>query len=290
MLLRTRRGLIEFGRARHQTHDSIESVLERIVSSPGGSRYLRGALSDVSKAPIPDDISSDELVQRVAAKLTDGTLSFVFLRPYEAPTPGFVAEGDATAVLTDQKNKADDSKPAPEVPPEYPVLARVESDQVIASTSKLVAKLTALLFGSFGRERRPSTIARTLVTTAGEQAMRIRAARTTTDISLEVGKWVGDGAKRPKPEVPVEYKNAAKETGAQTKVAIDKLSASLGPHDSSKSGRPAAAIPDTLVQVAGGTADRTKSAITSLGSSMGAMLHSTPFVRPPRTAQPSENE
>ena len=72
------------------------------------------------------------------------------------------------------------------------------------------------------------------------------------------------------------------------KVAIDKLSASLGPHDPSKAGRPAASIPSTYVQVASGTADRTKSAIVTLGSSFAAMFPVERFVRPRIAAAPSD--
>ncbi|HRI70890.1 MAG TPA: hypothetical protein PK156_41940 [Polyangium sp.] len=289
MLLRTRRGLIEFGRAPHQTRQTIDLIVERIATSAGGLKYLRGALVDVSPEPIPEEISDDELLQQVAARLFDGSLSFVFLRPYDAPTPGFTVEGEGALVATDQKNKAGELKPAPEIPPEYPVLARQESDQVIDSTSKIVAALAKQLFLSFGRARRPSTIARTYVTTAKEQAQRILQARQTTDVSLEVAKWAGGGLARPKPEVPVEYKSAAKSTGQTAKVAIDKLAASLGPHEPSKSGRPAPEVPETLVQVASGTADRTNSAIASLGSSFVAMLHSTPFVRVRATPSPTDD-
>jgi hypothetical protein len=160
------------------------------------------------------------------------------------------------------------------------VLARVESDQVVESTASLVAKLAALMFSTFGRERRPSTIARSYVTAAQEQGLRILSARQTTDVALEVGKWPGGGLDRPKSEVPVEYRSAAKSTGQMAKAAINKLAASLGPHDSSKAGRPASSVPDAYVQVASGTANSTKSAIVSLGSSFAGMFRNEPFVRP----------
>jgi hypothetical protein len=288
MLLRTRRGLIEFGRPRLEPRDAIGRVLTQIAATPSGVRYLRGALVGTSLSPIPEEISLDELLQQIAARIIDGTLSFVFLRPYDAPTPGFTVEGEGAIVVADQKNKAGDLKPAPEVPPEYPVLARVESDQVIESTAKLVADLAALLFNTFARERRPSTIARTLVTTAQEQSQRILSARQTTDVTLEIGKWPGGGLDRPKPEVPTEFKSAAKSTGEMAKIAIDKLAASLGPHDPSKTGRPAPSVPETFVQVASGTADRTKSAIVSLGSSFAPLFRSGPFVRSRSAPAPSD--
>lgn len=279
---------MEFGRARLQPRDAIARLLEEIATTPSGLRYLRNTLVDSSLVPLSEELSDDEVLRQLAARIIEGSLSFVFLRPYDAPTPGFTVEGDAAIVATDQKNKAGDLKPAPEIPPEYPVLARAESDQVIDSTSKLVAKITALLFSTFGRERRQSTIGRTLVTTAAEQSQRILSARQTTDVSLEIGKWPGGGLDRPKPTVPVEYKAAAKSTGEMTKVAIDKLAASLGPHDASKSGRPAPSVPETYVQVASGTASSTKSAIVSLGASFAAMFRPEPFVRPRNTLQATD--
>ncbi len=289
MLLRTRRGLIEFGRARLQPRDAIARTVNQIVSTPGGARYLRGALVDASPTPLPQNLSAADLVQQVIARVIDGTLAFVFTRPYDAPAPGFVVEGDGAIVVAEKKNEAGDLKPAPEVPPEYPVLARVESDQVVDSTSKLTGKLAALMFSTFARGHRPSTIARQYVTAAQEQGQRIQSARQTTDVALEIGKWPGGGLDRPKPEVPVEYKSAAKSTGQMTKVAINKLASSLGPHDASKSGRPASSVPETFVQVARGTADSTKSVVVSLGSSFATMFRSEPFVRPRNTAVPSDD-
>lgn len=264
-------------------------IIDQIADSPGGLKYLRNALVDASPMPVPEDISPDDLIEQIEARVVEGALTFVFLRPYDAPTPGFTVQGEATLVSEDKKNKGEEIKPAPEIPPEYPVMARKESDQVISSTAKLNADLTKLLFGMFGRERRQTTIGRVLVNTAAEQSDRIHAARLKTDITLEVGKWAGGGLDRPKPEVPVEYKNAAKSTGEMAKFATDKLAASLGPHDPTKSGKPAPAVPETFVQVASGTAQGTKSAAVALGSSFNSMLHRTPFVRPPRAAVPNED-
>lgn len=227
MLLRTRRGLIEFGRARLQPREAVARIVDKIAKSPGGLKYLRGALVETSPTPVPENISRADLIKQVHARLIEGALTFVFLRPYEAPTPGFTVEGEGTIVVADQKNEAGDLKPAPEVPPEYPVLARVESDQVIESTAKLVSDLAALLFNSFARERRQSTIGRTLVTTAQEQSQRIQAARRTTDVSLEVGKWPGGGLGRPAPTVPETYVEVASGTANSTKSAIASLGSSF---------------------------------------------------------------
>ena len=152
------------------------------------------------------------------------------------------------------------------------MLARVESDEVIDSTSKLVAAIGALLFGKFGREKRPSTLARTYVLLAGEEGTRIQGARRTVDIALDTSRWPGGGLGRPKPSVPVEFKSAAKTTGESARFAVEKLSTSLGPASNTKKGRPAPAIPETYVRVASGTAETTKGAVSALGTSFGAAL------------------
>jgi len=282
MLLRTRRGLIEFGRTKLAPQETITPLVLKIAATPGGLQYLRSALADTAPALIVQDLAPSALIREVTARIVDGTLAFVFPRHFETQAPAFVVQGEAATVIKDQKNKAGDLKPAPEIPPEYPVLARAESDKIIESTARLVAAISKQMFLSFARARRPSTIARSYVIAAKEQGQRILSARQTTDVSLEIGKWPGGGLDRPKPQVPVEYKSAAQSTGVMTKVAIDKLAASLGPQDSSKKGRPAPAVPETYVHVASGTADSTRAAISSLGSSLASAFRVEPSVRPPR--------
>ena len=281
---RTGHGLFQFGRPRLPSRDEVAELLTQMAEKPGGMRYLRGILADDVPRLKLDALPDVEILRNLVERITSGRVSFVFLRPRDVPAPGFFVEGGAAGAVMGPENKAGDLRPAPEVPPEYPVLARVESDEVIDSTSKLVAALASLLFGKFGREKRPSTIARTFVTVAGEEGMRILGARQTVDIALDTSRWPGGGLARPKPSVPVEFKSAAKSTGESARFAIDKLSASLGPSSSSKAGRPAPAIPDTYVHVASGTAQTTKGAIDSLGRSFGELFRAQPFVRPRNTS------
>lgn len=95
MLLHTRQGLIEFGRARKETRDSVELLLERMVSTPAGFKYLRGTLSDVSTKYQGQDLTPREVVREVAACITAGRLSFVFLRNQDALTLRLIKDGDA---------------------------------------------------------------------------------------------------------------------------------------------------------------------------------------------------
>ncbi|MDI1450429.1 hypothetical protein [Polyangium sp. 6x1] len=284
---RTGLGLFQFGRPRLPSRADVDEALAQMAEKPGGARYLRGVLGDDVPKALLDTLPDEEILRQLAERITTGRVSFVFLRPRDTRAPGFFVEGDATGAVMGPKNEAGDLRPAPEVPPEYPVLARVESDQVIASTAKLVADLAALLFGRFAREKRESTIGRTYVLVAGEEGMRIQGARRTVDIALDSSRWPGGGLGRPKPSVPVEYKSAAKSTGETARFAIEKLSTSLGAGSSAKAGRPAPAVPETYVRVASGTADTTKGAIDSLGKSFADLFRPTPFVRQ-RNASPVE--
>ena len=281
---RTGMGLFQLGRPRLPSRDEVSTLLVQLAEKPGGMRYLRGVLADDVPREALDGLPDIEVLRRLVARITTGHVSFVFLRPRDHEAPGFFVEGDATAAVTGPENKAGDLRPAPEVPPEYPVLARVESDEVIDSTSKLVAAIGALLFGKFGREKRPSTLARTYVLLAGEEGTRIQGARRTVDIALDTSRWPGGGLGRPKPSVPVEFKSAAKTTGESARFAVEKLSTSLGPASNTKKGRPAPAIPETYVRVASGTAETTKGAVSALGTSFGELFRATPFVRQRNTS------
>ncbi|MDI1436370.1 hypothetical protein [Polyangium sorediatum] len=284
---RTGMGLFQLGRPRLPSRDEAAETLAQIAEKPGGARYLRGVLADDVPKTLVEAMPDDEVLVSLTERITTGRITFVLLRPRDIRAPGFFVEGDATGAVMGPENKAGDLRPAPEVPPEYPVLARVESDQVIESTAKLVADLAALLFGRFAREKRESTIARTYVLVAGEEGTRIQGARSTVDIALDTARWPGGGLGRPKPSVPVEYKSAAKSTGESARFAIDKLSASLGPASPPTSSRPAPAVPDAFVNVASGTAQTTKGAVDSLGKSFADLFRPTPFVRP-RNASPVE--
>ncbi|HMY18469.1 MAG TPA: hypothetical protein PKA58_19215, partial [Polyangium sp.] len=82
-------------RAKKQPRDSVELLLERIVATPGGFKYLRATLTDVSTAYHGRDLTPREVVREVSACIAAGRLSFVFLRNQDALTLRLIKEGDA---------------------------------------------------------------------------------------------------------------------------------------------------------------------------------------------------
>jgi hypothetical protein len=280
MFFRSNRGIFQFGRARLHGREATLDLLRQIAKSDSGKRYLKSVLIDELSKVTVAAMSDEEITSALAARITSGKLAFVHHRPSETRVEGFFVEGEGTSVLVGPQNKAGDTHPSPEIPPEYPVLARVESDQIIESTSQLLAKLAALLFVAFARQKRPSTIAAAYVSVASEEQRNIQASKNVIDASLDAALYPGGDLARKKPSVPVELVSAAKSTGAATKFAVDKLAASFADAAvTKKTARPAPALPEVFVNVAEATGSGTKSTVAALGGALAAMFVPAPFVR-----------
>lgn len=277
-LYRTSSGAFHFGRTRPLSREAIADTLAQIKGREGGMRYLREVLRAEVPRTVVDSLDDKTVIERVTALVRGGNLQLVFLRPSDARVPAFFVEGDGKASSDGPKNKAIESKPSPIVPPEYPVLASVESDKVIDSTAKLNAKLTALMFGQFKRQKRETTIGREYILVASAEGSGVKLASTNVDIKIGIELHVGLGKERPKPSVPVEFVSTAKSTGAAAKFAVEKLGKTLE-QSTNKAARPAPALPEVFVGVAGQTAQGAKSTTLALGQSLGTLLHTTPFVR-----------
>ncbi len=166
----------------------------------------------------------DEVVlEQLAERYVRGSLSLVFVRPADVELEGFTVEGDGAIVIKEQKNEAGDLKPAPEIPPEYPKLARAESDQIVDSTLKLVAKFTDLLFSTFGREKRPTTLGRELILMAADQSGMTNKMRNTTNVVLALQLHPQGGIPKPDPQVKDAYVAAAAEIAAGPRPAAKAI-------------------------------------------------------------------
>jgi hypothetical protein len=277
-LYRTSGGSFHFGRTRPLGREAIEETLTAIAQREGGMAYLRSTMLHELPATLVTPMDNAEVVRQLGERIKTGSLSVVFLRPKDARVPAFLSEGAGPGSAEAPKNKAEDPKPSPIVPYEYPVVARVESDQVIDSTAKLNAELSALLFGMYGRQKRGSSIARTFVVVADEEGNGVKLASTNVDMKIGIELHQGPGSGRPPSTVPVTYVATAKTTGEQTKLAVERLSRQLTLQPNSAS-RPAPSVPETFVGVAGQTAEGAKSTTASLGQSLTTLMHAKPFVR-----------
>jgi hypothetical protein len=163
---------------------------------------------DLSRTAI-HRMRDETVIELLAEQYLRGSLSIVDVRPPELNLEGFTVEGGQTSPVLGPTNKAGDLKPAPEVPPAYPILARAESDSVVDATLKLVAKLSTLLFSTFGFDKRPSTIAQQYKSTGEEESTGINAARNAMDAVLGSRLHAGGSPSKPIANVPDAYVAAA---------------------------------------------------------------------------------
>ncbi|MDI1450428.1 hypothetical protein [Polyangium sp. 6x1] len=207
-------GNLLLGRPRRLDRHGILAFLRNVALDRRGMLELRRLLAEELHRSSIHNLRDEVVIEQLADRYVRGSLSLVLVRPREVELEGFFIEGADTTPLTGPKNEAGDLRPAPEVPPEYPVLARVESDQIIDSTLKLVARLADLLFGSFGLQKRPSTLAQELVLLAADEARGVKGAGTKVDLELELELHPQGGVILPDPQIKDAYVAAAAEIAA----------------------------------------------------------------------------
>lgn len=220
-------GHVLLGRPRRLDRQGILLFLRSIAEDRGTMLELRRLLAEELSRSAIFRMRDEVVLEQLADLYVRGTLSLTFVRPRDIELEGFTVEGDATSVLKDQENKAEDLKPAPEIPPEYPALARQESDQVIDSTSKLNIRLDALLFGSFGFNKRQTTLGRELLSMAAEQSGATNKMRNSMDVVLAL-QLHGDGPVGKKdPQVKDAYLAAAAEMAAGPPATVQFMAETL---------------------------------------------------------------
>ncbi len=207
-------GHVMLGRPRRLDRHGILAFLRNVALDRRGMLELRRLLADELHRSSIHHLRDDVVLEQLAERYVRGSLSLVLVRPRDVELEGFFVEAEVDATLVGPTNEAGDLRPAPEVPPEYPVLARVESDQVLDATSKLLAKLTALLFGTFGREKRPSTLGRELVLLATDQSSGVKASVDGVDVTIGLQLHPQGEIPRPDPQIKDAYIAAAAEIAA----------------------------------------------------------------------------
>lgn len=216
-------GHVLLGRPRRLDRHGILAFLRSIAEDRGTMLELRRLLAEELSRSAIFRMRDDVVLEQLAERYVRGSLSLVFVRPHDVELEGFTVEGDGAIVIKEQENEAGDLKPAPEIPPEYPKLARAESDQVIDSTLNLVGKLTALLFSTFGREKRPTTLGRELIQMAAEQSGMTNTMRNATNVVLALQLHPQGDVPKPDPQVKDAYVAAAAEIAAGPKPAAKAI-------------------------------------------------------------------
>lgn len=216
-------GHVLLGRPRRLDRHGILAFLRSIAEDRGTMLELRRLLAEELSRSAIFRMRDEVVLEQLADRYVRGSLSLTFVRARDVELEGFTVEGDAAIVVKDQENKAGDLKPAPEIPPEYPKLARQESDQIVDSTLGLVAKLASLLFSTFGREKRPTTLGRELILMAADQSGATNRMRNAMDAVLALQLHPQGDVPKPDPQVKDAYIAAAKEMAAGPKPAAKAI-------------------------------------------------------------------
>lgn len=215
------------GRRRRLDKRGILAFLRGVSVDRRGMLELRRLLAvELGRSSI-HNLRDDVVLEMLAERYVRGALDLVLVHEAEPEFPGFPVQDGAAAAAPATENKAGDLKPAPIVPQEYPVLARVESDGVIDATLKLVAELTDLLFGAFVSEKRPSTLAQAYLGTSSETGDGVgsKVGDLLITLGLELHAFGPD--KPRKPEVPDAYVLAANDVSRAPGAVVSGLGDSL---------------------------------------------------------------
>lgn len=170
-------------------------------------------------------MSDLDVLRMIASLISSGVLKVVS----SALERGTLDLGEGTATGKSEPGKAPpiEHKPGPIVPQEYPILARVESSEVINSTRGLVAALQELMHVLFKRTPPPSQLAREYVSNAGEVASNSRLTLDRLHIGIEQLLFRNAPLRGEKPSVPIEFRTLGKAEGTLSKSAIQSFSAGL---------------------------------------------------------------
>lgn len=169
---------------------------------------------------------SEHDVLNVYAALIAGGMLRITVNEIE-PVHLDLGEGTATGASAPGQEAPQEIKPPPIVPQEYPILARVESDEVMSSTRKLVQALQDLKFLGFSHLKTPSQIAHEYMATAKSTAESTRAEIDDLSIDVESELYRKSDMRRPPSEVGDEMIASAKSTSKQAGFVVERMSRDL---------------------------------------------------------------
>jgi hypothetical protein len=164
--------------------------------------------------------------------------------------------------------------PSPIVPPEYPILARRESDQVIDSMLALTRDLEAQLHQLFKRLVPPSQVAPEFVATAADESAKIE--RSVFDLKAKIDEFLYRGIDAlPEPALPSEYVAMAESEAAGVQSVTAAMAAELRMqlYDGRPIAMPTPAIAPELLAVAESTAATIEASLEGMTSGLRAQLY-----------------
>lgn len=210
------------GRKRRLDRLGILTFLRNIARDRAGMHELRRLCADELRRSSIHNLRDEVVIDLLADRYVRGLLDLVEVAVPQAEPPGFDVEGSGDSPMQGPQNKPIESKPSPIVPIEYPILAGVESEQITASTTKLVAKLAELMFQMFGIDKRLSTIAETYVSVAEEEGINIARAHNALSTKIGIELHAPGPTSKPEANVPDAYIKAAEMTAEKPRgIAAD---------------------------------------------------------------------
>jgi hypothetical protein len=164
--------------------------------------------------------------------------------------------------------------PSPIVPPEYPILARREADQVIDAMLALTRDLEAQLHDLFKRVVPPSLVAPEFVKVAEEEGGKINHAVFDLKAKIEEFLYRGMDA-MPEPSLPQEYVSVAESESRQIQSSVAAMAAGLQKelYDGRPIEMPKPGIAPEIVAVAENGAAALSSSIQAMIGDLRAQLY-----------------
>lgn len=248
------------------------SFLREFFDDASALERIRQELFDLHERTDVRKMSEREVLRAMARLLARGIVRAVQTRVELAQV---YLESDKAKQGPRSTGKGENKTlPSPIVPPEYPILARRESDQVIDAMLELTRKLEDQLHDLFNRVVPPSLVAPEFVKTAAEEAEKIDHA--VFDLKAKIEEFLYRGMDAlPEPKIPSEYVQVAADESRQIVSSIEAMAAELNKqlHDGREIEMPKPSIAPEYVALAQSEADSIEGAIKGMIGDLAAQLY-----------------
>lgn len=248
------------------------SLLLRYFDDEGAVVRLRRELFESYERTQVMGMDRYDVLREMARLLARGIMRAVY---NEVELPRVYLESDKATAGKRTTGKGDGKTlPSPIVPPEYPILARRESDQVVSSTRQLTALLDKQLHDLFKRLVPPSQVAPEYVSAAEETGQKVD--RAVFDLKTKIEEYLYRGmSARPEPSLPPELVAVAESEAAQIKSSIEAMTKVLDRelYDGRPIEMPKPEIAPAIVAVAESEAEAIKGSIQAMIGSLKGQLY-----------------
>lgn len=248
------------------------ALLLRYFDDEGAVVRLRRELFESYERTQVMGMARYDVLREMARLLARGVVRAVY---NEVELPRVYLESDKSAKGKRSTGKGDGKTlPSPIVPPEYPILARREADQIISSERALIQELEHQLYNLFKRLVPSSIVAPEYVSAAEETGHKVEHA--VFDLKAKIEEYLYRGMEgRPEPSLPPEYIAVAESEASQIKSSIASMAATLDQqlYDGRRIEMPKPAIAPEMIAVAESEAAAIKGSIDAMIGSLKGQLY-----------------